>query len=78
MRMRGMKISAVGVRRRRVVKLSAVRERGMKIRAVGKRSFRPSRSKLKIWYRYLSMAKDPLPGIDMIVFVLDGDLLGHE
>jgi hypothetical protein len=27
---------------------------------------------------YLSMAKDPLPGIDMIVFVLDGDLLGHE
>jgi hypothetical protein len=24
------------------------------------------------------MAKDPLPGIDMIVFVLDGDLLGHE
>jgi hypothetical protein len=24
------------------------------------------------------VAKDPLPGIDMIVFVLDGDLLGHE
>ena len=27
---------------------------------------------------YLGVAKDPLPGIDMIVLVLDRNLLGHE